>query len=188
MHWKQVVTELNDARYFSVRSDASNVGNIKAYPYAVQYFSTETAGFWWWSIWIVQGYIWKNQETNDHLIKANCNYHIINNCVKYALKALSVDIESVIIKTLNEFSSSSTRTEKLKECFLFVWVEYKNLRHVPTRWLSLLPGLDRLLHYWPTVKQYSLIKGKMNVERKYGNLYLKVLLILTTQQWRSWRM
>ncbi|KAF2887629.1 hypothetical protein ILUMI_18544, partial [Ignelater luminosus] len=39
---EQVVTQLKDAQYFSVGSDASNVGNIKTYPYAVQYFNTET--------------------------------------------------------------------------------------------------------------------------------------------------
>ena len=38
---EHLVTELQDAPYFSVCSDASNSGNAKLYPYTVQYFHTE---------------------------------------------------------------------------------------------------------------------------------------------------
>lgn len=38
---EQVVQELKEAEYFSVASDASNIGNVKTYPYAVQYFSPQ---------------------------------------------------------------------------------------------------------------------------------------------------
>lgn len=200
---EQVVTELKDAEYFSVGSDASNIGNIKTFPYAVQYFNPETgisrklldfyedpfesskdifekiktvteendlklsqltaysADNASVNYGIHNSVFQKLKETNDHLIKANCNCHVINNCVKYALKALSVDIEGIVIKTFNEFSSSSTKTAKLKDCFEFASIEYKELlRHVPTRWLSLMPALDRLLHCWPAVKQYFLVKGE----------------------------
>lgn len=215
---EQVVTEIKNAEYFSVGSDASNVGNMKTYPYAVQYFNTETGiskklldfyedpfesskdvfrkikevtennGL---NLTQITAYSADNASvnygvnnsvfqklrmTNDHLIKANCNCHVINNCVKYALKALSVDIESIIIKTFNEFSSSSTKTEKLKECFLFASVEYKNLlRHVPTRWLSLLPALDRLLKCWPAVKHYFLLKGENECRKEIWEFVSKSL-------------
>lgn len=46
----------------------------------------------------------KLKDNNNHLIKANFNCHVINNCVNYAFKALSVDVESIVIKTFNKFS------------------------------------------------------------------------------------
>lgn len=58
------------------------------------------------------------------------------------------------------------KTEKLKECYEFAGIEYKNLlRHVPTRWLSLLPAIDRMVYSWPAVKRYFLQKGKENTQK-----------------------
>lgn len=216
---EQVVTELKEAKYFSVGSDASNVGNVKTYPYSVQYFNVETgiskklldfyedpfesskdifgkikqvteendlkltqltaysADNASVNYGVNNSVFQKLRETNNHLIKANCNCHVINNCVKYALKALSVDIESIVIKTFNEFSSSSTKTEKLKECFLFASLEYKNLlRHVPTRWLSLMPALDRLIRSWPAIKQYFLLKGANECRKEIWDFVSKNLV------------
>lgn len=87
---------------------------------------------------------WKAE--NDHIFKANCYCHVINNCVKYAVKGLDVDVENIVIKMFNEFDSSALKTKKLKECFEFSQIEFKKLlRHVLTRWLSLLPAIDWLL-------------------------------------------
>ena len=61
------------------------------------------------------------------------------------------------MKVFSEFSAFAKRTAKLKEIFDFPHLEYKSiLRHVPTRWLSLLPALDRLLLNWPALKEYFL--------------------------------
>ena len=63
-----------------------------------------------------------------HLIQANCKCHILNNCVKYGLKAVSFDVESFVIKVYNSFSSSA------KDFFEFLQMEYVELlRHVTTR-------------------------------------------------------
>lgn len=173
---EKVANALKESFFFSVGSDASNIGNIKTYPYAVQYFDAETGickkilDFYEdpneASRDIFQNIIkitnenglhidqlaaysadnasvnygahnsvyQKLKEVNKKIIKANCNCHIINNCIKYALNALSVDIEDIVIKTFNEFSSSALSNEKLKKCFEFACIDYKNLlRHVPTR-------------------------------------------------------
>lgn len=205
---EKVVSDLKRVDYFAVSSDASNVGNIKTFPYAVQYFnekhgicrklldfyedSEET------SLDIFQclqkitaacdlkmsqisaysadnasvnygkfnSVYQKLKAKNEHVFRANCNCHVVNNCVKFAIKGLDVDIESIVLKMYSEFSSSALKTKKLKDCFEFAQIEYKELlRHISTRWLSLMPAIDRLVYSWPAVKHYFLSKGPENCHR-----------------------
>ena len=101
---------------------------------------------------------------NSHIVQANCNCHVLNNCVKYALKAFSIDVESFVIKTYNSFSSSAKKSKTLRDFCDFVDIEYKELlRHVPTRWLSLLPAIYRLLLCWPALKSYFISQEEDNV-------------------------
>lgn len=169
-----VSSALKESYFFSVSSDASNIGNVKTFPYAVQYFNAETgiskqvldfyedpneasldifgniiritnennlkieqitsysADNAAVNYGVHNSVFQKLKNENDKILKANCNCHVINNCVKNALNALSVDVENIVIKTFNEFSSSVLANEKLKDCFVFASIEYKNLlRHVP---------------------------------------------------------
>ena len=101
---------------------------------------------------------------NSYIVQANCNCHVLNNCVKYALKAFTFDVESFVIKTYNSFASSAKKSEVLRDFCNFLDMEYKELlRHVPTRWLSLLPAIDRLLLCWPALKSYFILQGEDNV-------------------------
>lgn len=205
---EKLISDLKESHYFSVGSDASNVGNVKTFPYAVQYFDskkgicqklldfyedadetsldifqclkkiTADADL---SINQISAYSADNASVNygihnsvyqklkmenEHVFKANCYCHIINNCVKFALKGLEPDVESIVMKIYSEFSSSALKTKKLKECFEFAQIEFKELlRHVPTRWLSLLPAIDRLVYSWPAVKYYFLEKGPNHSHR-----------------------
>ena len=47
----------------------------------------------------------KPKLMNSYIVQANCNCHVLNNCVKYALKAFTFDVESFVIKTYNSFAS-----------------------------------------------------------------------------------
>lgn len=216
---QKVANALKESWYYSVSSDASNIGNVKTYPYAVQYFdvdngickkildfyedpaeaskdifaniiritkendlkiqqissySADNAAV---NYGVRNSVFQKLTNENEQIVKANCNCHIINNCIKYALNVLSVDIENIVIKTFNEFSSSAQTTEKLKQCFEFASIEYKNLlRHVPTRWLSLLPAIDRLIYSWPAVKMYFLKKGEKNCRKELWEFVSKGIL------------
>lgn len=53
------------------------------------------------------------------------------------------------------------KVETLKEFCEFTSTQYKEiLRHVPTRWLSLLPAIQRILECWPPLKSYFVSQGK----------------------------
>lgn len=77
--------------------------------------------------------------------------------MKYVLKLLSYDVEMLIIKEFNTFSSSSNRVTALKECFEFVGSEYAELlKHIPVSWITLYKAVDRLLLNWKAIRMYFL--------------------------------
>uniref|UniRef100_H3A010 DUF4371 domain-containing protein n=1 Tax=Latimeria chalumnae TaxID=7897 RepID=H3A010_LATCH len=88
----------------------------------------------------------KLKEAKEDIVAANCLAHIVHNTIKYVAGKLNIDVENVILKAYSHFSVSAMRTEQLKEFCDFVEVEEFNLlRHIVTRWLSLLPAINRLL-------------------------------------------
>lgn len=95
------------------------------------------------------------KKTNPDMIGMGCLCHIIHNSFKNALKLLKLDIENIVIRVFNEFSSSTKKTTSLKEIFDFCDIEWSEmLRHVPTRWLSLTPAVERFLKNYPAIKTY----------------------------------
>uniref|UniRef100_A0A8C1TIM3 Uncharacterized protein n=1 Tax=Cyprinus carpio TaxID=7962 RepID=A0A8C1TIM3_CYPCA len=106
----------------------------------------------------------KLKEVSPHIVKGNCKCHLIHNTLKNANRILSAagyDVESIVLKIYSEFSCSAKKVESLKEFCEFTSVQYKEiLRHVPTRWLSLLPAIQRILECWPALKSYFLSLGK----------------------------
>lgn len=106
----------------------------------------------------------KNTLNLSELVAGHCQMHILHNTAKFALRMLSYDVESFVIKVFNEFSSSAKKLAHFKQIFEFLDVEYTTLlRHVPTRFCTLFPAVDRLLLDWPAVKTYFLEQGKDNV-------------------------
>jgi len=112
----------------------------------------------------------KLQTVNEHLLPAGCPAHILHNTAKKACDILHFDVESLILKVYNSFSISAKRVSTLKEMFDFVDIEWSELlRHVPTRWLSLFPAIDRLLKNWPAVKAYFQSIGKEETPKVIWN-------------------
>ena len=106
----------------------------------------------------------KLKQQNNNIVPANCNCDVMNNTIKYALKAFSFDVESFVIKCYNSFSSSAKISDDLREFSEFLQMEYRELlRHVPTRWLSLMPTIDRLLLCWRVLKSYFASQGEDDV-------------------------
>jgi hypothetical protein len=101
-----------------------------------------------------------SNKDKPSLIEAKCNTHVLHNMAKYALLLLPLDVETLVIKTYNEFSSSGKKVLELQALFEFLEQEYSNLiKHLPIRWLNLSPALDRLLLNWDPGKSYFISKG-----------------------------
>ena len=95
-----------------------------------------------------------NSALDTDLIGSGCIAHIINNCMKRSADSLPVDLEVVLIKIFGYFQHYTVRVTKLKEFCESIDVEYKNvLSYCGTRWLSLLPSLERILQIFQPLKE-----------------------------------
>jgi len=91
------------------------------------------------------------------LLGLGCNAHMLHNTVQRAADCLPVDAEQIVCKIYNYFSIYTVRVETLKEFCEFVNLEYRKLLgYSKTRWLALLPAVDRILLMFPALKSYFL--------------------------------
>lgn len=103
------------------------------------------------------------KKINSNIIPVGCNSHILHNTCKKATNQLKIDIDSIVMKIYNEFSSSTKRTAILKQFFEWAEIEWTEiLRHVPTRWLSLLPAVERLISNFEPIKSYFLSQNSIS--------------------------
>ncbi|KAM3824636.1 uncharacterized protein M6D78_016129 isoform 1-T5 [Vipera latastei] len=121
----------------------------------------------------------KRALQRETLIGVYCPAHILHNCIHHGADALEVDIENIILKIYQYFHIYTVRTESLQEYCEFVEVEYKRLlSHSKTRWLSLFPGITKLLQMHSALKSFFL--GQSNpptvlrsfFEHEFSELYL----------------
>ena len=75
-----------------------------------------------------------------------CNIHIVHNAFGYALNQFASEIPDLLIDIYTFFHNSAARREDLLDYQLRL-NEPQNLpmKHVPSRWLSIGPAVDRLL-------------------------------------------
>ena len=91
------------------------------------------------------------------LIGVGCPAHILNNCVHHGPERMDIDIRNIINKIYQHFHIYTVRTEQRKEYCEFAEVEYrKHLSHSKSRWLSLFPGITRLIERFPALKSFFL--------------------------------
>ena len=117
---------------------------------------------------------------NPLLIGVGCSAHALNNCIHHGTERMNIDIENNINKIYQYFSIYAVTTEQLKEYREFANCEYKKLlSHSKTRWLSLFPGISRLLQMFSPQKSYFLLQEhppiviKRFFENEMSELYLK---------------
>ena len=189
-------------RRFSISTDASNRGNTKMFPIAIQYFNCEiginnfiidfindqnetseniynflvkTLSENKLSVMKLSAFTGDNasvnygvnnsvfvnlKNENPHIVKANCNCHVIHNTAKYSMLKLPFDIENLVLKIYSHFCISAKRVEQLKSCYEFVDSEFEVMkRHVVTRWLSLYPAITRIINNIEPLKSYFIGLG-----------------------------
>ena len=57
------------------------------------------------------------KKLNEHIVPIGCNCHVLHNALKKFNNALRFDVDVIVIKIFNEFSSSTKSTTELKEFF-----------------------------------------------------------------------
>ncbi|KAK1879484.1 Catalase isozyme 1 [Dissostichus eleginoides] len=82
-------------------------------------------------------------------------------------------------KLCKYFHIYTVRTESLKEYCDFVDIEYRRmLSHSKTRWLSLFPGIERMIQMFPALKAFFLSQQKPPIvikkffENEFSEIYL----------------
>ena len=94
-------------------------------------------------------------ELPRELLGIGCSAHILNNCIKSACDRLPIDIESVLIKVYGYSKIHTVRAANLKHFCEESQVEYKKiLGYCCTRWLSLMPAVERVLQMYEPLKAY----------------------------------
>ena len=127
----------------------------------------------------------KKSLQKKSLIGVGSPAHILNNCVHQGADTLDVDIENIIFKMYQHFHIHTVRTESLKEYCEFADVAYKSLlSHSKTRWLSIFPGIERLLQMYPALKAFFLSQENPPMlirkffEDEFSEIYLCQMLSL----------
>lgn len=101
------------------------------------------------------------QNNNDKIIAVGCPAHILHNSVKHAAGKCKFDLENMVLKVYNYFSYHAKRVQALKDFFEFYDSEFAPvLRHVTTRWLSLLPAIERLVKSYEILKNFFIELGE----------------------------
>lgn len=98
---------------------------------------------------------------NDNILPVGCPAHIVHNSVKYALGLSTFDLENFILKLHSHFSYYAKRVQALKDFYETYESEFAPvLRHVKTRWLSLLPAVERAIKSFDILKAYFITMGE----------------------------
>nr|CAB3264501.1 Numb protein [Phallusia mammillata] len=95
------------------------------------------------------------ESLKRNIIGIGCAAHIVHNCLQHAVDTLPVCVESLVVKMYRYFDIYTVRVTELKIFCDFVEIEYQRiLQHGNTRFLSLVPALQRILDMFEALKNY----------------------------------
>lgn len=96
-----------------------------------------------------------NNSCSTSIVGVGCVAHILNNCIQNSTDILPFDIEVIVIKIYKYFYIYTVRVSTLKTFCDSVDVEYKKmLSFSKTRFLSLMPAVERILQMFEPLKEY----------------------------------
>ena len=111
-----------------------------------------------------KGGIAKLRALQPKVIDIHCMCHLVNLCVKTAIKALRIKVDDLLVDIYYHFQNSMKGVSSLQDCANFCSVEYKAfLSHCETRWLSLRQAIVRTLQMWDPL--YSYFHSHYDVEK-----------------------
>ena len=104
----------------------------------------------------------------------------MHNCIQTAVDVL-IEVESLVVKIYKYFHIYTVRVTQLKEICEFLEIDYKKvLQHGNTRFLSLLPAIERFLQIYQGLKSYYASQEhccplliKRIFDSKCGEIYLR---------------
>jgi hypothetical protein len=101
-------------------------------------------------------YFKMQENTVNNLVGIGCPAHVIHNAVQTAADCLPIDLQLIINKIYQHFHIYCVRVEELKSFCEFTSTEYKTvLGNSKTRWLSLLPAVQRVIDIFPALSHIS---------------------------------
>ena len=101
---------------------------------------------------------------NKEIYGIGCSAHVVHNGIKAAADCLPLDCEIFVGKVYQFFHIYTVRTEELKDFCEFCEVEYGRVQSFSrSRFLALLPGLERMLQLFKALKSYFLSAHKVPV-------------------------
>ena len=83
-----------------------------------------------------------------------CNLHVVHNSFCKALEVYGTPVDDLAVDIHSFFKISSARREEFKFIQLEEVETHTFLRHVPSRWLTLGPVVDRLIEQWEPLQKY----------------------------------
>jgi hypothetical protein len=105
-------------------------------------------------------------------ILGSCNLHICHNVFLKGLEAFGLDVDDFIINLYYFFHGWPQRQED----YLKIQVELKIstskfIKHIKTRWLTMLDSCQRVLEQWPAIRKYFHIHS---VQKEAVDQYAKI--------------
>ena len=109
------------------------------------------------------GVIAKLRVKQPKVINVHCICHVVDLCVKSAVKALPIKVDDLLVDIYYHFHHSIKRVTSLVEYAAFCTIEYKSVvKHCQTRWLSLGHAIKRTLQMWDPLCSYFLSHSDPN--------------------------
>lgn len=102
----------------------------------------------------------------------SCNLHVVHNSFRKGLKVLGDDTADLITQSYNWFHNFPARREKFNNVCKRKEVEAKCIiKHVESRWLTLLEAAERYLYLLPSITTYFSEIPKKEKSKHYQNIY-----------------
>ena len=112
----------------------------------------------------------------------SCQLHVVHNTFRKGLESYAKDIENLCIDLFYFFKLSATRRENFLKIQQKLGLdEVVFVRHVGSRWLSLLPAAERVKDQFPALLEY--FKKLLEKDKIKGNeRYRRIMSILTSPE------